>query len=124
MTSGFDRKRSSRSLRKNQSRRWPLRRGVLGKTGKYWTSRFPANNDADPFLRHAGVMALVGIGDKDAITRAAADASTSVRLAALLAMRRLNMPEIAGFLNDIDKQIVLEAARAIYDVPIADAMTK
>jgi quinoprotein glucose dehydrogenase len=82
------------------------------------------NKDADPYLRHAGVMALAGIGDKDAIKHAAVDASPSVRLAALLAMRRLGMPEIADFLNDTEKQIVLEAARAIYDVPIPGALSK
>ncbi len=81
-----------------------------------------ANKDADPYLRHAGVMALVGIGDKDAIKQAATDSSSSVRLASLLAMRRLEMPEIALFLNDADKQIVLEAARAIYDAPIPAAL--
>ncbi|MBI3822381.1 MAG: HEAT repeat domain-containing protein, partial [Planctomycetes bacterium] len=81
-----------------------------------------ANNDADPYLRHAGVMALVGIGDHDAIKQAAADASPAVRMAAVIAMRRLKMPAIANSLNDVDGKIVLEAARAIYDVPIAAAM--
>ncbi|MBI2808580.1 MAG: HEAT repeat domain-containing protein [Planctomycetes bacterium] len=81
-----------------------------------------ANNDTDPYLRHAGVMALMGIGDRDALKNAAADSSSSVRLASLLAMRRLAMPEVALFLNDADKQLVLEAARAIYDVPIPAAM--
>ena len=80
------------------------------------------NNDADPYLRHAGVMALVGIGDKDAIRKAGADVSPAVRMASLQAMRRLTMPETAGFLNDADGKIVLEAARAIYDTPIADAI--
>ena len=63
-------------------------------------------------------MALVGIGDKDAIRKAATDASASIRMAALLAMRRLHMPEVAEFLNDADGKIVLEAARAIYDEPV------
>jgi quinoprotein glucose dehydrogenase len=81
-----------------------------------------SNKDADPYLRHAGVMALVGIGDQDAIKKAATNESSSIRLASLLAMRRLDMPEVADFLNDVDKQIVLEAARAIHDVPIAKAM--
>lgn len=82
------------------------------------------NNDADPYLRHAGVMALVGIGEKDAIKQAASDASSAVRLASLLAMRRLHMPEAADFLNDADGKIVLEAARAIYDEPIPEALPK
>src|SRR5262249_54951442 len=54
-----------------------------------------ANKDADPYLRHAGVMALAGIGDKQAIKQAGTDPSSSVRLASLLAMRRLGMPEAA-----------------------------
>ncbi len=82
------------------------------------------NNDADPYLRHAGVMALVGINDKSAIKSAGGHESASVRLAALLAMRRLEMAEIAAFLNDADPKIVLEAARAIYDVPIPAALPK
>ncbi len=82
------------------------------------------NKDDDPYLRHAGVMALTGIGDRDAIKQAATHESSSVRLASLLAMRRLEMPEAADFLNDIDRQIVLEASRAIYDEPIAKAMPK
>lgn len=83
-----------------------------------------ANKDEDPYLRHAGVMALVGIGDREAIKKAATHESTSVRLAACLAMRRLEMPEIAMCLNDIDRQVALEAARAIYDAPVTAALPK
>ncbi len=43
-------------------------------------------------------------------------------MASLLAMRQLGRPEIAGFLNDTDELLVVEAARAINDVPIQDAM--
>jgi quinoprotein glucose dehydrogenase len=80
-----------------------------------------ANADADPYLRHAGVMALAGIGDK-AIKQAADDPSPSVRLAGLLAMRKTGSPEVAQFLKDPEPKLVLEAARAIYDVPIEKAM--
>jgi len=45
------------------------------------------NADADPWLRHAGVMALAGIGDRAAIKIYAQDPHTSVRLAALLTVR-------------------------------------
>src|SRR6185436_5111048 len=40
----------------------------------------------------------------------------------LLAMRRLELPEIAQFLHDSDPLLVVEAARAINDLPINDAM--
>jgi quinoprotein glucose dehydrogenase len=80
------------------------------------------NADADPYLRHAGVMALIGIGDREAIRAAAHDAAPAIRLASLLAMRRLEMREVADFLSDADSGLVLEAARAVNDVPIDAAL--
>ena len=80
------------------------------------------NADQDPYLRHAGVMALTWIGDLDALLAAAKDGSSAVRMGALLAMRRLERPEIGLFLNDSDPAIVLEAARAINDQPINGAL--
>jgi quinoprotein glucose dehydrogenase len=80
------------------------------------------NGDADAYLRHAGVMALVGLNDHEAILAASRDASPSVRLASLLAMRRLEMPEVGRFLGDADGGLVLEASRAVNDVPIDPAL--
>ncbi|MEY2427933.1 MAG: quinoprotein glucose dehydrogenase [Verrucomicrobiota bacterium] len=80
------------------------------------------NANKDPWLRHAGVMALTGLGDMDALTTAVKDDSSAVRMGALLAMRRMERGEIAMFLNDNDPAIVLEAARAINDQPINGAM--
>lgn len=80
------------------------------------------NADQDVFLRHAGVMGLIGTADKASLLAAAKDESRSVRMSALLAMRRLKLPDIALFLHDADQLIVLEAARAINDVPIPDAV--
>jgi quinoprotein glucose dehydrogenase len=82
------------------------------------------NADKDPYLRHAGVMALTGINDADALARAAEDGSPAVRMAALLAWRRLEKPEVARFLDDADPRLVVEAARAINDVPIPAGMPK
>ena len=76
------------------------------------------NNDADPYVRHAGVMALAALDDMNILERAARDGSGAVRLGALLAMRKLHRPEVAMFLYDQRPQIILEAARAIYDLPI------
>jgi quinoprotein glucose dehydrogenase len=78
----------------------------------------------DPVLRHAAVMGLVGSSLKDqaALRRAAGDESPWARMGVLLAMRRIDNPEIARFLKDADPRLVLEAARAINDVPIDAAM--
>jgi quinoprotein glucose dehydrogenase len=76
------------------------------------------NADRDVFLRHAGVMGLVWINDVDAILAAAKDNSAAVRMASLLALRRLERPEVANFLKDAEPKIVLEAARAINDASI------
>src|SRR5206468_540465 len=68
------------------------------------------------------VMALTKIGDMDALVRAATHNSASVRMGALLALRRLQRSEAALFLHDSDPLVVLEAARAINDQPINGAM--
>jgi quinoprotein glucose dehydrogenase len=81
-----------------------------------------ANADADAFLRHAGVYGLQLIGDVGSLVAAGKDADKSVRLAALLALRRLERPEIAMFLSDAETMLRTEAARAIYDVPVPAAM--
>jgi len=80
------------------------------------------NADRDAYLRHAGVLALSAAGNRASLLAAAKDESPSVRLAAALALRRLHAPEIAGLLTDPDPRIRTEAARAIHDEPIADAM--
>ena len=76
----------------------------------------------DAYLRHAAVMGLVGAGDLDTLVKAAKDDSANVRLAALLAYRRLGRSEVVAFLDDRDNRLVLEAARAIHDQPIADGL--
>ncbi|NBV24850.1 MAG: heme-binding protein [Proteobacteria bacterium] len=82
------------------------------------------NSDQDATVRHAAVYALVRIGDTNALLAAAHDHSASVRLGVCLALRRLMLPEIAQFLDDSDPRIVLEAARAIADIPIEPALPK
>jgi quinoprotein glucose dehydrogenase len=79
------------------------------------------NADRDPYLRHAGVMALAGMGDEQALLAAAADGSPAVRRAILLALRRLERPALERFLIDRDPSLVREAALAINDVPIEGA---
>ncbi|HZQ45920.1 MAG TPA: HEAT repeat domain-containing protein, partial [Verrucomicrobiae bacterium] len=81
-----------------------------------------ANGDQDAFLTHAGVMAMLGIGNFEAIQNAAKDQSFAVRRAALHCMRRLESPLITQFLKDADPKLVWESARAINDVPINGSM--
>ena len=80
------------------------------------------NDDEDALLRHAGVMALTKLQDITALQEAATDRSAAVRMASLLAMRRMQRDDIAVFLTDPEPQIVREAARAINDRPIRGAM--
>src|SRR2546427_13283331 len=81
-----------------------------------------ANNNRDKYLRHAAVIGLVGCGDVKALTKLSTDSSEAVRMAAVLALRRLEHFDAAVFLNDSDLAIVTEAARAINDLPIQAAL--
>ena len=87
------------------------------------TAVIAENEDRDVFLRHAAVMACTWLSadDPDRLNQLAVHPSRSVRLVALLAMRRHRDPLVSRFLDDPDPMIVLEAARAINDVPIMDA---
>lgn len=100
---------------------------AIGKVGDA-TSReavvrlIESNNDRDVVIRHGGVMGLVGTATESELAAFAKDSRRSVRLAAVLAMRRLKSPRLADFLEDQDEFVVLEAARAIHDVPVYEAM--
>ena len=74
-----------------------------------------ANDDADAFLRFGGVLGLGEIGDVKQIIEAKTNASAAVRAGAVLALRRLSSPAVAGFLGDSDPRVVREAVRAIHD---------
>ncbi len=80
------------------------------------------NADKDAYLRHAGVMGLYLIGDLAGILKRSRDPSPAVRRAIVLVLRRLRDPRIAEFLHDADNTIYAEAARAINDLPIQEAM--
>jgi quinoprotein glucose dehydrogenase len=98
----------------------------LGKYGKHESiaplvTMLEANNDEDPYLRHAGVMGLAGVQDFRWLNEIVSHPSSAVRMGVLLAMRRLERPEIAQFLRDQEPLLVTEAARSINDVPIEAA---
>ena len=73
------------------------------------------NNDQDLYLRHAAVLALARIGKAEPILALANNENRSLRIAAVLILRKLQDPKISIFLSDEDEYIVTEAARAIND---------
>jgi quinoprotein glucose dehydrogenase len=80
------------------------------------------NADQDPILRHGAVMGLAGTGSASQLAAKKSEEALAIRAGAVLALRRQGSPLIAEFLHDPDESVVLEAARAIHDVPIAEAM--
>jgi len=80
------------------------------------------NADKDAVLRHSGVMGLLGCADVKTIAGLKTNASPSVRIAAVVALRRLERPEVSQFLADTDGRVILAAARAISEIPIPQAL--
>ena len=78
-------------------------------------SLLEVNNDEDAYLRHGVTYALSQIGEVAPLAALSSHPSKAVRLGAVLALRRLESPELAKFLQDSDEYIVTETARAIHD---------
>ena len=100
---------------------------ALGKIGRKEAAKPIAallreNDDRDPLLRHAGMHALAMIGGGTMLQELAKDGSKAVRLAALLALRRLARPDADNLLDD--PELAVEAARAIHDLPIQPALPR
>ena len=99
---------------------------ALGKLGRREAAEplldmLARNDDRDPHLRHAGVMGLVGCADPADLAALPADAPRARQVAAVLALRRLRHPGVANFLRRHFEPSA-EAARAIYDEQIDEAM--
>lgn len=75
-----------------------------------------ASAESDPGLRHAGIMALSGPSNLDAVVALKDHVSVWVRIAAVVALRKRADVRIAEFLSDKDSRVRTEAARAINDV--------
>ncbi|WP_090972841.1 HEAT repeat domain-containing protein [Parapedobacter composti] len=73
------------------------------------------NNDEDAYLRHAGSLALARIGKPEPIIALHDHPSRALRIAAVVALRRMQHPGVTEFLADNDVFVVTEAARAIND---------
>lgn len=80
------------------------------------------NNDRDPILRHGAIMAMSQIASDTDLASLSKHRSAAVRLAATVALRRQGSSQIAVMLSDANPLIVREAATAIHDLPIVDAM--
>ena len=76
------------------------------------------NGGKDLYLAHAGIMGLVGTADAEQISKLAGSPSPAVRMAAVVALRRLQSPLLEVFLKDADGKIVDEAIRAIHEAPV------
>src|SRR5690606_1375733 len=81
------------------------------------------NNGEDAYLRHAGSLALARIGNVESLSNLAIDENEALRIAAVVALRRLANVNVGLFLNDKSERVVAEAVRAIHDdASIPDAL--
>jgi quinoprotein glucose dehydrogenase len=77
--------------------------------------RMAARDGDDPVLRHAAVVGLTGCAAEQELAARANDPSPAVRLASVVALRRLRSPAVQQFLADEREVVVEEVARAIHD---------
>jgi len=77
--------------------------------------------EADPWLRHAATSALWNVADAKRIAGLMVDPNVDVRVAAVVALRRLQSEALTIFLADPEPRVRQEAARAIYDLPLESA---
>lgn len=73
------------------------------------------NDDEDNYLRHAGVVALARVGAANQVLALKDHPKESMRIAAVLVLRRLGNSSVSQFLTDKSEYVVTEAARAIND---------
>ncbi|MFN0244033.1 MAG: PVC-type heme-binding CxxCH protein [Planctomycetota bacterium] len=100
--------------------------GSFGRRVEYaWsglTELLADTGDSDPVLRHAAIYALSKSAPDTLLADLSRHKSPHVRIGAAVALRRQVSPLVARFLGDSDQRVAAEAARAIYDLPIAEAM--
>lgn len=95
--------------------------GHLGDACDAILSMLQRNDDSDVYLRHAGVVALANSQYASTLVNLQTNPSKSIRLAAVLALRKLKSYFLADYLNDADDAVATEAARAIHDARIKGA---
>jgi len=77
--------------------------------------------ESDPWLRHAATYALWKHAGPDQLLALQKDPNVDVRVAAVVALRRLWDARVAQFLDDAEPRVHTEAARAVYDLPLIAA---
>ena len=73
------------------------------------------NNNVDPVLRCAVCSSLSLCATIDQLVQCVYDTRQPVRLGAVVALARIQAPQLGSFLNDMDAQVVTEAARGLYE---------
>jgi HEAT repeat protein len=96
--------------------------GHLGNALKEIMQLLEQNGNEDVYLRHAGVVALANSQTAELIMELSSHQSQAVRLGAVLALRKLQSPLVVVFLQDKNLAVATEAARAIHDVPMNEAL--
>ncbi|MBM3990240.1 MAG: c-type cytochrome [Planctomycetes bacterium] len=76
----------------------------------------------DPALRSTAIHALANCWSEEQLLELARHESVHVRVGAVVALRRQRRGSVARFLADSEPRVVVEAARAIYDEQITDAL--
>lgn len=69
----------------------------------------------DPFLRHGLIMGIAGCGTDEDLAALAADPCETVRLAAVVALRRHRSLAVASLVRDSSPAVAFEAVRALHD---------
>lgn len=77
------------------------------------------NKGEDLWIRHAGISALKNLGDNAGAIAKMSSPSEEARLCAVILLRKLDDPAVAGFVGDASKQVQVEAIRAVYDRHLA-----
>jgi len=93
---------------------------ALGKIGTprelpLLVKRIAKIGDRDPHLRHTLIYAMSRIHAEKEIEKLSLHPSKEVRIAAVVALRRLKSPGVSSFLMDKNDLVLAEAARAIND---------
>jgi quinoprotein glucose dehydrogenase len=97
------------------------RRKMLGYYGPV-CEMLAENDNKDLLLRHAGAYALQQMAaDPATISALCQHDSAAVRLAAVIALRRMKTPEVAAFIPDTDPKVTGEAVRAVCDLDLTEA---